>query len=1053
MLSCPFCDFRQNPDNANFCGRCGANLKPADEVISKRLALFGGELRRVSVFFVNLKGLEKLLQQEQYEATMVYIQDFMKELTSIIEEYDGTAIEIIPDLRILAIFGAPKAHPDDPFRAIRCIAQINQWWQDKKKVLPFLKNFFINIGMNSGQTFFGYVLKEAPFLTVIGDTINVAARLTEIGPLGSILLTKFSYELISEWIDAEYSGTQVVKGKTEKVDVYRFRTLKPKEEPVREQIPLFGRQQELQKLLGVVESVQKNGIAVSIITGQMGIGKTRLKEEFEAHLSQTKNLQFYETHCSIEIHTPFYPFKSLLRNYFKLNEFDPHPAIARKIDDIIAQKKLPPSIAKGIKNLFLTNLRRLRPDEIQTISEEIYTSIRDLIHYECQKGPLVLIFEEFNKADLMTKLLITYLASECENDPLMILMVNVSRDFLSSISIPINEINLTPLSKTEIKQLIKFFLGEADDRLIEFLYRAAGGNPLFTIEAIRNTRRTKLIKRVSGCWALEKEHKLSFLDDLYGVVMSTIDSLPVDYRLIIDYASVIGYSFNYRILKELIQRANLREQLNHLIREGYFVLSTIEHEPVYVFRHNLLKDAAYTVLPLRKRREIHQKIAELFENLFQENLSFHYEDIAHHYFSCDNFKKAAHYFKLAADKAKNLYALDQALNFYNKIIEIDKKVPLAQDTIREVLLNLTDIYELNGNINKMEKVARNGLQKAIQEKSLKDEILFSERLASALILENRFEEAEGILLSAIQKSTEEYSNFLTILYADLGRLYAWRYEYEKSVLNYNLSWNTARAHNIKSGEAVCLHNLADLHRALGNYEQAFDYLDYAIETFESSNDLKRNLEFKYLNSQLHEAVGNRETAKKILSECLDKAQKIGSFDINIKSSLDMARLLAEEKNYKDVDQYLTLIDKKVPIIMRENILNEINLKKAFIYFYKENFNKAKDFVSNALKGARALRQKEIEFHSLYLLSFLDNSQSIAYAKEALSLAEEIKLPPLIAQAQYRLTELFIQQQDLERARHYGKKALFLFNTLKSQMNEKHQAVFSQRPEYTRLLQI
>ena len=273
------------------------------------------------------------------------------------------------------------------------------------------------------------------------------------------------------------------------------------------------------------------------------------------------------------------------------------------------------------------------------------------------------------------------------------------------------------------------------------------------------------------------------------------------------------------------------------------------------------------------------------------------------------------------------------------------------------------------------------------------------------------------------------------------------------MLNYNLSWNTARAHNIKSGEAVCLHNLADLHRALGNYEQAFDYLDYAIETFESSNDLKRNLEFKYLNSQLHEAVGNRETAKKILSECLDKAQKIGSFDINIKSSLDMARLLAEEKNYKDVDQYLTLIDKKVPIIMRENILNEINLKKAFIYFYKENFNKAKDFVSNALKGARALRQKEIEFHSLYLLSFLDNSQSIAYAKEALSLAEEIKLPPLIAQAQYRLTELFIQQQDLERARHYGKKALFLFNTLKSQMNEKHQAVFSQRPEYTRLLQI
>ncbi len=1052
MLTCQFCDFQQNPDDANFCGRCGANLIPPDEGISKRLALFGGELRRVSVFFVNLKVLEKLLRNDQYEAAMLYIQDFMEEIISIIEESDGTAIKIIPDLRILAIFGAPRAHPDDPFRAIRCIDKINRWWQDKKKTISFFKNSSISIGLNSGQAFFGYVLKNTPFLTIIGDTINVAARLTEIGPPGIILLTKNSYEILSDWIEAAYIGTQVVKGKTKKIDLYRFKTLKPKKE-ISQEIPLFGRQQELKQLTSIAQSIQKNRIAVSIITGQMGIGKTRLKEEFETYLSYSQNIQFYETHCSVEIHTPFYPFKILLKSYLKLKEFDPQPIITKKIDDAVRQRNLPAVTSKGLKHLFLTDLRRLRQDEIQTISEDIYTAIKNIIHYECQKKPLVLIFEEFNKADTMTKLLITYIVSECENEPLMLLFINVSRDFLGSISVPVQEINIPPLAKKDIKQLIKFFLGDVDDSLVEFLYRAAGGNPLLTIEAIRNTQRTKIIRKTSGRWFLEKEHKLSFLDDLYGVVMSTIDSLPVDYRLIIDYASVIGYSFNFRILQELMQRKNLKKQLNHLIKEGYFILSSIESEPVYIFRHNLLKDTAYTVLPLKKRHEIHRKIAGLFEKLFKENLSFYYEDIGHHYFSCDNFKKASYYFKLAGDKAKNLYALEQALNFYNKIIDIDKKTPLSSDVIKDVFLNLSDIYELNGNIDRMEKIARNGLQMARRENNTRDEVLFSERTATALILKNMFEEAEELLLLAIQKSTEDIADLLTILYADLGALYTGRYEYEKSVLNYNLSWNTARAHNIKVGEIICLYNLANLHRTLGNYEQAFAYLDYGLEITRDLDILKKELEFNYLISQLYTAIGDKKEARKILTDCLKKAREIGNFDVTIKSSLDLAQLSAEENLHNETDQYLTFIDKKIPIIMRENILSEINLKKAFIYFYKNDFQKAKNFVANARKSARQFRQKEIEFYSLYLLSYLDNKESLLYAKKALTLAEGIKLPPLIARAQYRLTEIFIQEEDLERARHYGKRALFLYNIIKSQLKEEHQKVFSQRPEYQRLLQL
>jgi predicted ATPase len=127
---------------------------------------------------------------------------------------------------------------------------------------------------------------------------------------------------------------------------------------------------------------------------------------------------------------------------------------------------------------------------------------------------------------------------------------------------------------------------------------------------------------VSGRWYLEKEQRLPFLDDLYGVVMSTIDSLPSHYRLIIDYASLIGYSFSIRVLQRLFERAHLKEQLNYLAEEGYIVLSKNDKDPVYVFRHNLLKDAAYTVLPLRKRKEIHQVVASLLEELYADTINW-----------------------------------------------------------------------------------------------------------------------------------------------------------------------------------------------------------------------------------------------------------------------------------------------------------------------------------------------------------------------------------------------------------------------------------------------
>ena len=1058
MKKCLLCNNHSIPDYANHCPNCGVRLKADKHVTveSERLRLLGGELRLLTVFFVQLIGIERLIKKDTHLATKNHINDFLTNTEEIIRNYDGTSNRIIPDLRILGIFGAPHAHYDDPLRAIRCASRIRDWWLKNKNESKFLKDVDIRIGLNTGRAFFGFVLKESPFLTVIGDTINTAARLTEISQHNEILMSRTTHNAVLRHVDAEHIGEQTVKGKKAKVDIYRLNRIRTAPRPVEPQrIPLFGREAELKKLTTLVDKMSSRKALCCIINGQMGTGKTRLKEELEVYLNKNNAVNYIETNCSVDVQSPYYPFKSLLRSLLELHELDRQEVMLKRIADIITQKNLNPTDAKGIKHLLLTDIGRLRSEDMRAVTEEIYASVRNFIRDACHQKPLILIFEEFGESDVMSKELVTYLISEFENEPIMFLLMNVPKKFSSTISLDVEEIDLKPLSKKDSNALVQYMLINIDEGLADFIYREAGGSPLFTIEAIRNTRRNKIIKQVSGKWYLEKEQVLVFLDDLYGLVMSTIDSLASNARLIIDYASVIGYRFSFRILRELLTWPDLKEHLDYLIAEGYVVLSSDGEDPVYIFRHNLLKDAAYQVLPVRKRKEIHQKVANLFERIYFDSLSAFYEDVARHYQACDRYGQAARYFKLAGDKAKNLYAIDQALSFYEQVLKINNQISdaLPKPLYQDVMLNLVDIYEIKGDINRMERTAHERLTDIRQDKDLKNELLFAERDAYALILLNKTEEAENLLLSSIDKCDDRMVSTLSILYSDLGMLYANRYEYDKCLINYNMSWRTAHANNIKEAEILCLLNLSNLHKNLGNYEKALDYLQHGIEILVDTENIRRHIELQYLIAGIDCEIWNIEKAKGLLTECFMTADSIGSFDAYIKSALDLAYIHSLNGESDQVQKYLQSVDKKISFLIRESFLAEINLKKAMIFYNDGDHNKAKDYVVNSMRIAEKSYQAETVFQCQRLLSMIDENHTLDHAKKALELAEHMKLPPLIAAALYRVTQIFLENDDIDRARYYGRKALLVYDDIKSRLNEQNRLHYVNRPEYVKLLEI
>jgi class 3 adenylate cyclase len=1041
---------------AKYCPKCGTRLKleTKPNVVSDRLKFLGGELRLLSVFFVNFTGLDRLLGQPGYLNVMIYIRESLNEMEKIIKSYDGTANQIVPDTRLLGIFGAPKAHLDDNLRTIRCVLEIRKWWLKKKAENRVLENVDIAIGVNTGRAFFGYVLEESTFLTVIGDTINTASRLADICPANEIVISESTYQKTQDRLDATHQGERSVKGKSLKINIYLVKGLKEDRSTPHQKFPIFGRETELAQLMASAQSIKNNKMTFVIIGGQMGIGKSRLKEEFERSLTEDPTFDHYETHCSMEIQSAYYPFKLLLRKIFEINDYDPKEKINQKIDDSYSRSDRPLVEARGVKHLLLTDLRRLRSDELQNINEEIFEAVLSLCRRRAQIKPLVIIFEEFHRADPMSRDLVRYLVTELGTLPVMFLMVNVAREFLANFPIPIEEINLTPLAIKDAAQLIKYILTEVDERLIEFVYRAAGGNPLFTIETIRNTRRTKLIKEVSGRWTMEKEQKLPFLDDLYSVVMSTIDSLPLDYRLIIDYASVIGYSFNARILNGLLERPNLFDQLGYLVNEGYIVPSSDgQEEHQYVFRHNLLKDAAYTVLPVRKRKEIHQQTASLYEMVYIDQLANYYEEIGHHYLTCENFKKAADFFRLAGDKAKNLFALDQAFYFYDEVMRIGKeaKDQVASDVTLDVLMNLIDLYEVTSDIPKMEKTAERGRDLSRQEKNRESELLFLERFGYALILLSKFPEAEEILLIALEAAGIEKPGLTAAIYEDLGLLYAQRYEYEKSVLNHNLSWNTTRTHKLRDNEIFCLINLAGLHQQLGNYEQALDYLGYGLENLIARDNLRRQVQFKHLIAEIQLTLWNIDRAERMLEETRTAAEASGLVETYIKASLNLSVLNAMRNDGTRASGDLAGADKKIPFFTRENLMLDINLKKAFVYFYL-NDPRSADFASNVLRTAQKFGRKDIEYHCYSLLAQLTPDRDVEYARSALELAEAIKLLPLIANAMFLQSQIIRKRGDEDKALYYGIKALHLYDEIKSRLNSENAQFYMRRPEYVKLLE-
>ncbi len=1059
MRECKFCGYSKINQGDLYCSNCGARFSSAEvaQIESEHVKLWGGESRIATLFFVNFINTSRDNDKLTVRKNVIYLVEAMQEIENIIVKHSGTANKILPDNRILAAFGIPITLRDDAERAFECMLAIKDYSQTKIEKNEF-GDWRISMGMNRGWVFFGYVVQQLSYLTIIGDTVNVAARITQICPVDNIYLSHSAYDSIANYVDVEDAGERAVKGRAESVRIHKLLSVrKTAKSAITSKFPLFGREKEFEKLISLAQETKNNHrLRLCAITGQMGIGKTRLKEEFRERLIKDGSYRILESYSVGEINAPYHPFRQLFREYLNLQEADDHKTISNKIDAYIASINLTAQDAQGMKYLFTTDLRRVWGETMSKIQEEIFCAVKNLLKAMCRNEPLVIIFEEFNRADGVSKMLVSYLINELSEFPIMILMVNLVDEFQVGNNQPFEVINLGPLTTEHIGQIVKYILNEVDEKLVEFVHRISGGNPLFTIETIRSIQRTQLIKQKdSGQWYLEKEKKLPFLEDLYGVVMSGVDSLSSTHRLIVDYASVIGYTFTHQIISNLLANVtDLQGRLDYLRQEDYLIKFRGGNDPVYIFRHNLLRDAVYTTLPMKKRREIHKRVGELYEKVYANCLFEYYENLGQQFLSCEKYEKAAHYFKLSGDRAKTFLSIDPAMNYYNTVLRIADEHPgtVDFDTVSDCHLNLSDLYELKGDIQRMKTTAETGRENARRLNALKWDLNFVERLATAHFLLNEHAKAEELYLEAIQRCDEQMPELLSVLYTGLGVTYLARGEPEKSLLNYNLAWVTAHSNNLVQGELPCLLNLSRMHRNLGNFELSLEYLNYALNELVKDTEFLNVAQVKYLIGEIYLDLWNLDKANEFLKASFELTEQFG-FETTIKSSLYLALVNAIFKKEEGVQRHLEYVDKRLSLLVREELLAEINIKKAMILLRIGQNDRAKEFTNSALKLALKLNHREFEFGCYILLAEMDRERAERHLAEALQISEYIKFPPLILRALYSLTNYYLENDDIERAHYFGQKALFIFDDIKTKLQPENREYYIKHPEYSKLLEM
>lgn len=1019
------------------------------------------EIKYCVTQFTDVMGLDKNTSIRDPEEYANIIKDITKIYDETINLYDGH-IDKHEGRIFMATFGVPIAHEEDPERAIKSALLL------KHRIEEYNANnntdLAVRVGINLGRVYAGDIDSDIKKdYTVMGDAVNLAARIMEQCRSSQILVNEEIHSIAKPVF--QFSDTLEIQpqGLTEKIKV--FEVTGQKSGFIRRRgieglkSPLIGRAAELAALKSYLENLLKGeGNTVTII-GEAGVGKSRLIEELFTYslslaLEQAKVVNWYSGYCSPYKETAYLPFVDIIKQVCGIDSGDSEKAFTEKlinhVQNLVSDQSdiIYPYVA-NLLNLKLGSQHAAKIEYLEPKARKLQThvAISSILKGNAQQKPCVYVIDDLYLTDIPTLEALKFFLET--NDPkLPILLILLSRPDKEKAfwqlkeklkkQLKFKEINLARLKRNETLKISENLLRipKLPASLVNDIVAKSDGNPFFLEEIIKLLIAKKILYKKGQEWlATAGKIDFSIPYTIEAVIRTRFDTMKPDLQSMLEEISVIGRNFKKRILKGFSKQWEHLDELLQEITELGFISANSEEE--FSFNHALIRTVIYSGIPEKRRKSIHLKIGETIEALFKDRLSEFYEILFEHFVQTAERDKKITYGLKAAEKAQKRYANQEAMAFYEAVLE-ELETQDGNDILkRNTLTSLGKINSRIGNNNDAQKFLKRALTYC---KDPKEEADVFELIANSYQNVSDYEKAISIYNTAMEKLSKvgqleksptiiglawiyylqgdyvktrelleklldsmgesagiEERKVLARIYNILASVHAHTGKRQKSFEYYNKALKIYEILEDISGQSVIYNNICGHYDSLGDYPNALRYLEKALEIHTKTGNMLGRAIATYNIGNSHYLLGNFERAEHEFNNYLKISAQINNRLGNGYGNWGLGLVQREKDNLSEADRHFTKARSSFEALGSKVMALHVMLNTADLYRLQDQYEKSWEICEDIIKMAREINAQEIisdvkqqQAKTRITQAFKTKRLAVTFLEEAKQLLLEVK---------------------------------------------------------------
>ncbi len=712
IVVCGSCGTELSP-TAKFCSECGTPTGTArptatksESTVPQRLAGVaaneeqGAERRQLTVLFCDIVGSTELSERLDPEVLREVVHAYHDTTGRVIGRYEGHNAQYLGD-GLLVYFGYPIAHDDDAERAVRAGREIVTALSEMNQVLEreHGTKISVRVGIHTGPVVIGAVgYGGRQENLALGSTTNIAARLEGVAEPNTVLISEATLRLIPGLFVTEEVPMPPLKGVTSAIRGYVVRHPSGVGSNLTDNVrltPLVGRELEVGLCLDRWEMVQDGAGQALLLSGDAGIGKSRLLAVLRERLAQAPHTWLECRGTYYMRQTAFQPVTELLEQAIGFQQSDtPEIKLERlrkglEITGASAEQTLP--LLAGLLSLPLPDGREaVSTTTSERQRKETIAALVGWIHAVAMRQPLVLIVEDLHWCDPSTIEFLGILIEQIEASRVMVVVATRPEAKLPwpsrSNQTPVV---LSPLRRSQVATMITSVAGGrgVPEDMIEFIVDKAGGIPLYVEEITKMMIESEKVKLVDDHYELVGQiDTLKIPTTLKDSLMARLDS-RAEAKELAQLAAVIGREFAYGLIETVtdLDESDLRRRLAELVSAELFYQRGVIPSATFSFKHALIQDTAYRSLLRSTRREFHARIARVLEADFPDLVRDRPEMMAHHCETGGLSEKALAYFVRAADAAATRSANREAIHHYEHALKALDSLPPSEDRSRQKL--------------------------------------------------------------------------------------------------------------------------------------------------------------------------------------------------------------------------------------------------------------------------------------------------------------------------------------------------------------------------------